>query len=129
MLERRFLQFSAIAFSTCFITMEEAENAKKFKQAINRSCGEIGGVIWQPVSDHQLSSFLMGAYENFRSENGKTMLGTLTIGKQPDSDVVVYVMNENVQVCSKLKRNAYTKIYRASIMIMCSFTNTINKKT
>jgi hypothetical protein len=58
------------------------EIAKKFKLAINRTFSASGGVFWQPVSDEQLTRYVMGLLENFVSNNWKVYKGTLTIGRQ-----------------------------------------------
>lgn len=108
----------------CFVTIDEMAIAKKFKLAINRTFNENGGVFWQAVNDEQISSYVMDVLHDFSANNGRKLMGTLTIGRQPnirkvnqlgefvndDSsdwceekdnfDSSVYVLNENVQVSS-----------------------------
>lgn len=98
------------------------ETAKKFKAAINRSFSEKGGVLWQGITDNQLTPYIMKMTNAFVSNNGKKIRGTLVIGRQPnlravdangefvdnietgayrekdDFDSAVYVLNEHVQV-------------------------------
>ena len=108
----------------CFATCEEIEFAKKFKAAINRTFTEKGGVLWQGITDRQLTAYVMQIVKEFStSPEKKTLWGSLVIGRQPnmrkvdtdgefveendrgdyeeknDFDSAVYILNENVQVC------------------------------
>lgn len=100
------------------------EMAKKFKTAINRTCSDKGGVLWQGISDHQLTTYIMDILEDFSTNGGSKVFGSLTIGRQPnprrinsqtgefvdtendagscreidDFDTAVYILNEHLQV-------------------------------
>ena len=102
---------------------DEMENAKKFKAAINRTFSEHGGVFWQGISDQQLTTYNMDLMDDFATNDGRVILGSLVIGRQPnprkvdengqfvdddninptpkemdDYDSAVYIINEKLQV-------------------------------
>ncbi len=99
------------------------ENVKKFKAAINRSFSARGGILAHGISDSQLSHYIMGKMQDFASREGREMVASLVIGRQPnfrpvnalgefvdeddpsavetkvdDFDNAVYILNEKLQV-------------------------------
>jgi hypothetical protein len=99
------------------------ENVKKFKAAINRSFGTKGGILAHGINDGQLSSYIMGKMQEFSLREGRQMIASLTIGRQPnlrsvnalgefvdetdlsaverkvdDPDTAVYILNDKLQV-------------------------------
>lgn len=110
------------------------EVAKKFKTAINRTFNENGGVFWQGVNDDQLTTYVMKKVKEFAGNDGRLLLGSLTIGRQmnlksvnregefveddgfdtydqrEDFDSSVYILNEKVQVSCHII-NAISIIY------------------
>ena len=98
---------------------------KPFLAAINRRFNENCGVYWHHLSDTQLIKYNWDKVKEFRSTGGKTLIGSLTTGRQPnlkkvnehgkfinendpsaskftdyrdDYDTSTYIVNENVQV-------------------------------
>ena len=61
-----------------------------------------GRVMWEKINDSQLRQYLMDELENFNSQQvvgiKKVMKAAITIGKQPDSNIHVYVLAEDIQV-------------------------------
>ena len=111
------------AYRECFLTIEEMENVKKFKSAINRSFSSRGGILAHGVSDSQLSSYIMKKMNAFSVRQGRDLVASLVIGRQPnlrtvnsrgefvddldpsaveekldDPDTAVYILNEKLQV-------------------------------
>ncbi|CAB3985928.1 Hypothetical predicted protein [Paramuricea clavata] len=107
----------------CFLTIDEMENVKKFKGAINRSFSSKGGIMAHGINDNQLSSYIMGKMQEFALRGGKEMDGSLVIGRQPnfrsvnargeflddddptglaqkvdDPDTAVYILNDRLQI-------------------------------
>ena len=69
----------------CYVTIDEIETVKKFKAAINRTFAERGGVIWQGITDRQLSIYIMDKLKEFAgSAESKKYHGSLIIGRQPN---------------------------------------------
>ncbi len=61
------------------------ESVKKFKTAINRTFAETGGVLWQGITDRQLSTYIMDILREYsQSSNAKRFHGALVIGRQPN---------------------------------------------
>ncbi|CAB4023399.1 Hypothetical predicted protein, partial [Paramuricea clavata] len=106
----------------CFL-IEEMENVKKFKAAINRSFGTKGGILAHGINDGQLSSYIMGKMQEFSLREGRQMIASLTTGRQPnlrsvnvlgefvdetdlsaverkvdDPDTAVYILNDKLQI-------------------------------
>jgi hypothetical protein len=101
---------------------------KHFKAAINRRFNENCGVFWHNLSDSQLIDYTWTKVREFFFNSGKTLVGTLTTGRQmnmkrlnergnlvavedaelnslqswkdlvDDFDEAVYIMNEKLQV-------------------------------
>jgi hypothetical protein len=99
------------------------ENVNKFKAAINRSVGTKGGILAHGINNGQLSSYIMGKMQEFSLREGRQMIASLTIGRQPnlrsvntlgefvdetdlsaverkvdDPDTAVYILNDKLQV-------------------------------
>lgn len=103
------------------------EMAKRFKAAINRTFSKSGCVFWHGINDNQITSYLMLVLQDFAENNGKEVVGSLMIGRQPnkrklntigdfvddddddatqreeeDFDSAVYILNEKLQVIRAL---------------------------
>ncbi|CAB4034689.1 Hypothetical predicted protein, partial [Paramuricea clavata] len=89
-----------------FVTCDEVNVAKNFRNAINRTFSCKGGVLWEGVQDNQLCNFLIKLGEEFWEDgNGDraTKKAALVIGRQWTTDEEqlgneVYVLNEDVQI-------------------------------
>ncbi len=68
----------------CYVTVDEIVVAKKFKDALNRTFNDQGGIFWRGMSDDQLSSYVMRKIEEFVRANGKTLIASLMTGRQPN---------------------------------------------
>lgn len=91
------------SFREAFVTCDELNVAKNFRNAINRTFSCKGGVLWESVHDNHLCTFLMEMSEEFWADgNGEraTKKAALVIGRQETGDApnACYVFNEEVQV-------------------------------
>ena len=115
-------------YRECFVACEEMHVVKQFKAAINRRFNENCGVFWHNLSDSQLIDYTWSKVREFFANSGKTLVGTLSTGRQPnlkkldergnlvdveeselrtlqslkdlvdDFDEAVYIINEKLQV-------------------------------
>ncbi|CAB4035650.1 Hypothetical predicted protein, partial [Paramuricea clavata] len=94
----------------------------KFKLAINRSISSKGGILAHMINDSQLTSYIMDKMQDFALRDGKEVIASLVIGRQPnfrtvdiggefvdkddptavtttvdDPDTAVYVLNDKLQ--------------------------------
>ena len=58
------------------------------KAAINRTFSEHGGVFWQGISNQQLTTYNMNLMDEFAMNDGRVILGSLVIGRQPNPQTV-----------------------------------------
>ena len=107
----------------CYLTIAEMNNVQKFKSAINRSFSSKGGILAHTINDSQLTSYIMDKMQDFALRDGKEVIASLVIGRQPnfrtvdiggefvdkddptavtttvdDPDTAVYVLNDKLQV-------------------------------
>jgi hypothetical protein len=58
------------------------QSVKQLKAAINRRFNENCGVYWNNLTDAQLTDYAWSKVREFITNGGKTLVGTLTTGRQ-----------------------------------------------
>ena len=76
--------YCSTCYRECFLTIEEMENVRKFKAAINRSFTCRGGIFVHGIKDDQLSRYLMAKIQEFSLGVGREMTSSLVIKRQPN---------------------------------------------
>jgi hypothetical protein len=60
------------------------QGVKQFKAAVNRKFNENCGIYWHHLNDAQLIDYGWARVREFVSNGGKTLVATLTTGRQPN---------------------------------------------
>ena len=61
----------SLFYRRCFISCQNLDSAKKFKNAINQALADCGGVFWEDIKDFQLQSLLRKMTRDYFINGGK----------------------------------------------------------